>query len=156
MTTYPQTTEDGRTLWACCESTIGPVCQHLRPLTEAETRALMDAAHTDADRSNYGAGWHLVSSWGRDGWDLGRWPYVKVSHREQGGRFDVMTYCEGDRDVYSCATEADRDSVTDFLAWFYWEGESWVQGLTFDTLPGGLRGPFSWARCDAVPRGAAG
>jgi hypothetical protein len=26
---YPYKTEDGRTVWACCESSIGPVCQHL-------------------------------------------------------------------------------------------------------------------------------
>jgi hypothetical protein len=26
--TYPRITEDGRTVWACCESSIGPDCQH--------------------------------------------------------------------------------------------------------------------------------
>ena len=25
---YPRVTDDGRTLWACCESAIGPVCSH--------------------------------------------------------------------------------------------------------------------------------
>ena len=25
---YPRVTDDGRTVWACCESSIGPVCSH--------------------------------------------------------------------------------------------------------------------------------
>ena len=28
MPNYPYTTEDGTTRWACCESTIGPTCEH--------------------------------------------------------------------------------------------------------------------------------
>lgn len=27
---YPRTRPDGRTVWACCESSIGPKCQHSR------------------------------------------------------------------------------------------------------------------------------
>lgn len=26
--TYPRRTIDGRTVWACCESSIGPACEH--------------------------------------------------------------------------------------------------------------------------------
>lgn len=28
MTTYPTTDDTGRTIWACCVSTVGPVCPH--------------------------------------------------------------------------------------------------------------------------------
>lgn len=28
---YPRTNEQGQTVWACCESTIGPKCQHIDP-----------------------------------------------------------------------------------------------------------------------------
>ena len=31
MTTYPYTTEAGQTVYACCESRIGPTCDHLAP-----------------------------------------------------------------------------------------------------------------------------
>jgi hypothetical protein len=30
-TGYPRRDEHGRTVWACCESTIGPPCGHLTP-----------------------------------------------------------------------------------------------------------------------------
>jgi hypothetical protein len=26
---FPQTTQDGRTVWACCVSSVGPACQHV-------------------------------------------------------------------------------------------------------------------------------
>lgn len=26
---YPHKTADGHTVWACCESSIGPVCAHV-------------------------------------------------------------------------------------------------------------------------------
>jgi hypothetical protein len=25
--------------------------------------------------------WHAIPSWGRDGWDLGKWPLVVIYHR---------------------------------------------------------------------------
>lgn len=28
--TFPRVTADGRTVWACCESMIGPACEHVR------------------------------------------------------------------------------------------------------------------------------
>lgn len=74
-----------------------------------------------------------------------------ISHREHAGRFEVKTYVEGDLDVYSCEREAERDAITDYLAWFYWEhqGASWAEGHTFETAPPELFGPFSWNRLDA-------
>lgn len=49
--TYPQTTADGRIVWACCTSTIGPKCQHVRgyercPLCRVNVR--LDS-HTPGD-----------------------------------------------------------------------------------------------------------
>jgi hypothetical protein len=28
MSTYPRKNEAGETVWACCESSIGPACKH--------------------------------------------------------------------------------------------------------------------------------
>ena len=37
MKRYPYTAEDGNVHWACCDSTIGPTCEHLT--TRKETNA---------------------------------------------------------------------------------------------------------------------
>ncbi|URG17467.1 hypothetical protein Mbo2_097 [Rhodococcus phage Mbo2] len=55
MTTdYPRITPDGRTVWACCESSIGPVCGHRTPPPPSldETLALDGAPVTIDDAGN--------------------------------------------------------------------------------------------------------
>ena len=92
-------------------------------------------------------GWHVVSSWGALGWDLGSWPLVIMFFRNtKDGKFDLIYYCEGDVTLYSCPTREIRERITDELAFFHWKAqdESWVKGYeTVDQLPPELRGPYS-------------
>lgn len=49
MRTYPRHTLDGRTVWACCVSSIGPICQH-RVGATSELEALGWAAQDYNER----------------------------------------------------------------------------------------------------------
>lgn len=86
------------------------------------------------------AGWQPVASWGADGWDLGDWPYVVYLFR---GDTERASYCEGDLEILTYATAADRELATDDTAWFYWQarGEEWIEGIDPDARPDYLRGP---------------
>ena len=75
------------------------------------------------------------ASWGRDGWNLGDWPYVMIYVRETSGRFEphhpdgrfeLMQIVEGDRTVYRFLTAADRDAATDYLFLWYAAGARWA------------------------------
>jgi len=63
-------------------------------------------------------GWRELSCWGRDGWDLGDWPYViiavHVSTTGDGGKLcGVGSYCEGDTDAqYFRTREGFHDAIT--------------------------------------------
>lgn len=102
--------------------------------------------------------WRAVSSWGRDGWDLGKWPYVVFYFREvDGDKFQYATNVEGDVYAWSFPTEEMRNTAVDAEALWYWQnqGESWVQRYregrepySVDTMPAKLRGPFSWERLE--------
>ena len=100
--------------------------------------------------------WRAVSAWGRDGWDLGDWPYVVISVRETHdssqcdpictlagetgsdfcppNRYQMRQTVEGDTDVYAFSTAEDRDAAIDYL--FVWYGigrdyDEWaVAGVT--------------------------
>lgn len=89
--------------------------------------------------------WHVVPSWGRDGYDLGNWPLVIVFVRNRNGRFEIAYYVEGDVDMYSCPTPDIRKAIIDEIAFFHWnwEGKDWVKGITsVDELPDELKGPY--------------
>lgn len=112
-------------------------------------------------------GWHAVASWGRDGWDLGDWPYVVVSTRRTGrpvrgnyhtdGRpWQVRVTVEGDTDVYAFATEEERDAAINYLFVWYglsrgytgpWSGLTERDRAALDAgtlqVPVALRGPYS-------------
>lgn len=122
------------------------------------------------------AGWIPVPGWGRDGWDLGDWPYVAISVRNQEGakpeqHYQLLTVVEGDHDVYAFASQEDRTAAVDYLFLWYGIGKSyddwtplglnevWEEGvLVRDTralldageleIPRRVRGPFSWGRVD--------
>ncbi len=102
-------------------------------------------------------GWEPVGSWGRDGWDLGEWPYVMVYVRtyavgvRPGDRFEVCENVEGDATVWTFETIEARNAHIDGLALASWRNrsESWVEGVRrVSDMPAKLRGPFSWARLD--------
>lgn len=86
-------------------------------------------------------GWHAVAGWGRDGWDLGSWPYVVVLFR---GDLERAIYVEGDITVETFATREDRETATDETALFYWRADD------ADWLDRGddLKGSFSWKRAE--------
>lgn len=101
-------------------------------------------------------GWHAISAWGRDGWDLGSWPLVTVYCREDEegpNPFLVAENVEGDTTVYAFATESERNAGVDRIAFFHWHyaKESWVAGIeSAADMPEHLRGPFRWSRLDAA------
>jgi hypothetical protein len=65
-------------------------------------------------------GWYDVSSWGRDGWDLGCWPLAVVLHYDGEDRYGLAVYVEGDVEVTAYRSREDRDGATDRVAAFYW------------------------------------
>jgi hypothetical protein len=84
-------------------------------------------------------GWHTLSSWGADGWDLGSWPYVVLSVRDKDGRFELLSVCEGDHDSYSFDSLEDRDAALDYLFLWYAAGKRWA--------------PIVWEQRDALDKG---
>lgn len=107
-------------------------------------------------------GWKTHPSWGRDGWDLGQWPYVSIHLRVNGGRYEVLTIVEGDHDVYAFDSEADQHAAVDYL--FLWHaannewcpvrGEEGREALDAGTVDvdSRYRGPFSWERLNSETR----
>jgi hypothetical protein len=115
-------------------------------------------------------GWRAVPSWGRDGWDLGNWPYVVIYLREVNpgdmvdGKlrrvYELLQVVEGDHTFYTFDSEADRAAAVDYL--FLWyaagNGQHWApispeQRSLLDTgyplaIGDKWRGPFSWDRCN--------
>ncbi len=96
-------------------------------------------------------GWHPISAWGKDGWNLGSWPLVIVFFRnlkvkqEETVVYQVIEYVEGDVTMWSCPTKELRQAVIDELAFFHWKHmqEEWVKEYTsVDELPDALKGPY--------------
>jgi hypothetical protein len=71
-------------------------------------------------------GWRSLASWGRDGWNLGDWPYVMIYTREAGGAFELQQVVEGDHDLYRFQTPEDRDAAIDYLFLWYAAGQNWA------------------------------
>jgi len=104
------------------------------------------------------AGWSPLSSWGADGWDLGDWPLVVLSVRTRGGRFELLSVCEGDHDLYAFDTKPDLHAAIDYL--FVWYQQSWERSpVTVDreALDAGLvtvddrfRGPARFHLAEGV------
>jgi hypothetical protein len=87
-----------------------------------------------------GEGWRVVANWGRDGWDLGGWPYVAIYTRERaetpelqlrGACWELLQVVEGDHDVYRFDSEADREAAMDYLFLWYAAGSDWAP-LTYE------------------------
>ena len=100
-------------------------------------------------------GWRAVPSWGLEGWDLGAWPLVVISHRRSARGFELAYDVEGDVTVYRHPTRELRDAATDCLAFWHWKHYSaeWVDDVdSIDDAPDRLRGRFSWERLNAAER----
>lgn len=96
-----------------------------------------------------GAGWTTISSWGRDGWDLGDWPYVVISVKSDpdGEGFGYCQRCEGDLDVRWFATRDELFAHIDTVAAWYWEHLSNGPD-NYDPNDPKFKGPFSWKRLE--------
>lgn len=127
----------------------------------------------DTAESARAHGWKARASWGLNGWDLGSWPLVVYMFRDRPAEgftissaealgslvasdhvgYELAEYIEGDLKVWRFPTNEMRSALVDTLAFWWWQnsGESWTAGLSIDAIPDHLRGPFSWARVDAVP-----
>lgn len=118
-----------------------------------------DDGYSDME-AEAGRGWAAVSGWGRDGWDLGDWPYVVLYVRPD--RADLLQIVEGDRTLWHFDTAEDRDAAIDYLFLWYSAGEGWsplqvgngpdanraaLDAGTF-RVPPEFRGPFSWGRAE--------
>jgi len=70
-------------------------------------------------------GWKPVAAWGRDGWDLGSWPYViVVEYRDpEQGVYAVGTYVENDITVQRFETAEEQSDAIDTIAEFYWRAD---------------------------------
>lgn len=103
-------------------------------------------------------GWHPIPSWGRDGWDLGDWPYVVISERDTPAGFELQQAVEGDHTTWRFPSEENRNAAVDYLFLWYAADKKWAP-LTWDdrdaldtgefTVDEKFRGPFSWERADA-------
>jgi hypothetical protein len=72
--------------------------------------------------SRLSGGWHAVPAWGRDGWDLGSWPYVVVAiyDRPVQKLFALAVYVEGDVSIREFTGYAALSAAIDDVAEFYW------------------------------------
>lgn len=103
--------------------------------------------------------WKAVAGWGKEGWDLGSWPYVIVCtcvelldyndpRRPLMDRvYGVATYCEGDIEVAAYASHEERIRALDNIAAFYWRLAGEMPGVPpIGPLAEEYTGPFSWER----------
>ena len=93
-------------------------------------------------------GWHVIGSWGCDGWDLGSWPYIIVAgfrtRDETGDLWGMATYCEGDVTTTWHRTQAAHWEAISHHAHFYWQSG---QADGPDTLPATAeKMPLEWKR----------
>lgn len=96
---------------------------------------VMEAAHEEK--------WRAIPGWGKDGYDLGNWPYAIVFFRNRQTQYDIIYYVEGDVMMYTTPSEEIRNAIVDEIAFFHWKGEEWVQGYdTVEQLPDELKGPY--------------
>jgi hypothetical protein len=67
-------------------------------------------------------GWHAEPIWGRDGWDLGAWPYVIVALfiDDERERYAVTTYIEGDINVKRYQSRGALYVAVNEIAEFHW------------------------------------
>lgn len=104
------------------------------------------------------AGWVAIGGWGRDGWDLGDWPYVIIltcvarvpCEEVTRNVYGVASYCEGDVERWAFDTHEERIWKLDELAHFYWRlrWDSPPYAPPIGPLPEELFGPYSARRVE--------
>ena len=103
----------------------------------------------DAMETNRSAGFSPLAGWGRDGWDLGDWPYVVYSTRVKNGKYDLLEVVEGDHKLYSFNTLEDLHAAIDLI--FICANFEYL-GLTYDEFKTSLNSD-TWGPVDVTYRG---
>jgi len=79
----------------------------------------------DFIETNRKLGWKPIPAWGRDGWDMGRWPALIVMTNDDFTHPRMLVYIEGDVDVTEFDSATDRDAALNEVAERFWRaGES--------------------------------
>lgn len=92
-------------------------------------------------------GWVTHYSWGRDGWDLGDWPYVNYAMRTlPDGTAQTRCYCEGDLTIKTFSTEAEAIADLDEAFLYHGRPRYWWNEDEYQAEPARFQGPFSWER----------
>lgn len=111
------------------------------------------------DATDYDGSFQVVGLWGRDGWDLGCWPYIVFAfaqHPTEAGSsaYGYATYVEGDLAAHWYSTEEARNLAVSKEAWWYWcsgqsDGPEALRGLDPDDFRAidGLCEPFEGFGC---------
>lgn len=122
----------------------------------------MDGGYEWADHMDRIKGSSAIGSWGQDGWDAGKWPYVIFATLadQDTPSWGWAMYVEGDiYEHYFDHEECRNSSLDQQIAW-YWCSETHEagdaarefkarddnEGLGVTPLPDRFRGPFSWSR----------
>ncbi|MHA6969451.1 hypothetical protein ACX5K5_17355 (plasmid) [Glutamicibacter bergerei] len=70
-------------------------------------------------------GWGAIGSWGKDGWDLGDWPYMIIFYRgpseATGNAWGVGQYIEGDLETKYYETRESFLGAMDRKAFDHWK-----------------------------------
>jgi hypothetical protein len=101
--------------------------------------------------ANERAGWHAIPDWGRNGWDLGRWPTAIVMASDEHGRPRALVYLEGDVEAREFDTADERTQFLDDVAEELWrtgeaDGPRDVAAYPAGELPAEYRGPVPRAQ----------
>ncbi|MBX3094410.1 MAG: hypothetical protein KF680_07740 [Cryobacterium sp.] len=95
-----------------------PAPSVLDPASAAVRRVAGDGFEfMDANRA---LGWRQVPSWGRDGYDMGRWPGIVVMTNDDYARPRALVYFEGDVQATEFNTVTERDNYLDHVAETFW------------------------------------
>ncbi|RXZ51905.1 hypothetical protein [Agromyces binzhouensis] len=101
--------------------------------------------------ANERAGWRAVPDWGRNGWDLGRWPTAIVMASDEHRRPRALVYLEGDLEAREFDTADERTRFVDDVAEELWrageaDGPRDVAAYPAGELPPEYRGPVPRAQ----------
>ncbi len=93
-------------------------------------------------------GWTPVAGWGKDGYDLGSWPYLIVFVNRRDNQHLIATYCEGDITQYQCPTDLIRNQIITEIAFYHWKHSEYSAPPNMEKynstedLPDELKGPY--------------
>lgn len=96
--------------------------------------------------ANERAGWRAVPDWGRNGWDLGRWPTAIVMASDEHRCPRALVYLGGDVEAREFDTADERTRFLDDVAEELWrageaDGPRDVAAYPAGELPAEYRGP---------------